>query len=104
MEVGFAVASDVPIVGEFLPSDLTLRQYVQQVRSIRDAVRLMSRRPRCRPNSFLIEPHASIEEAHNLLAQIDQNMAWPKNLDPKTSESVIRQAASRLRNVFDFAA
>lgn len=104
MEVGFAVASDVPIVGEFLPSDLTLRQYVQQVRSIRDAVRLMSRRPRRRPNSFLIEPHASIEEAHNLLAQIDQNMAWPKNLDPKTSESVIRQAASRLRNVFDFAA
>src|SRR5262249_29243935 len=65
MEIGFAVANNVPIVGLHLPTDLTLRRYVHNFRSIAHALdvfdQLQSRTTRT--DHFLIDPVHSVEEA-----------------------------------------
>lgn len=72
MEVGFAAAVGVPIFTTRAPADLTLREYVTIVPTLAAALRRVeaSSRPR-RPEGVLIDPHASIEEAHNTLDRIE---------------------------------
>ena len=72
MEVGFAAASGVPVFATRAPSDLTLREYVTVVPTLAEAVRSVtaSSRPR-RPEGILIDPHASVEEAHHILERIE---------------------------------
>jgi len=68
MEVGFAAAVGVPIFAAHAPYDLTLRQYVIIVPSLGAAVSRASARPReGRTAGVLIDPHASIQEAHDIL-------------------------------------
>ncbi len=71
MEVGFAAAVGVPIFATHAPSDLTLRQYVTVMPSLAEALRRTAAnpRPRC-PGGLLINPHVSIEEAHDILERI----------------------------------
>jgi hypothetical protein len=71
MEVGFAAAARVPIFATHAPYDLTLREYVTVVPTLAAALRLVeaSSRPR-RPEGLLIDPHASVEKAHDLLERI----------------------------------
>lgn len=71
MEVGFAAAVGVPIYAADAPADLTLRQYVTVVPKLAEALRIVSigSRPRSR-EGVLINPHASIEEAHYILEHI----------------------------------
>jgi hypothetical protein len=73
MELGFAAAVGVPIFATHPPTDLTLRQYVTVVPTLAAAVRInkaSSQRQRD-PEAFLINPHASVEEAHGILERID---------------------------------
>ena len=71
MEVGFAAAAGVPIYATHAPSDLTLREYVNVVPSLAEAIRIGKSIPRTRPSQgVLIDPHASIEEAHGILSRI----------------------------------
>jgi hypothetical protein len=72
MEVGFAAAVSVPIFSTQSPSDLTLRQYVTTVPTIQEGLQLIaaSFRPR-RREGILIDPHASVEEAHHTLDRIE---------------------------------
>lgn len=71
MEVGFAAAARVPIFATRAPSDLTLRQYVSIVPTLSEAVRRAEASPRPkRPQGLLIDPHASVEEAHHILERI----------------------------------
>lgn len=72
MEVGYAAAAGVPIFGTHAPSDLTLREYVTVVPRLSQAVRRIesSARPG-HPEGILIDPHASVEEAHEILGQIE---------------------------------
>ena len=71
MEVGFAVANGVPVFAQNLPVDLTLRHYVYQVPNVTAAVRrLADMRPSRKVDSFLIDPHASIQAAHVTLEKI----------------------------------
>ena len=72
MEVGFAAAARVPIFATRAPSDLTLREYVTVVPTLSEAVRRaeVTSRPR-RPEGLLIDPHASVEEAHKILQRIE---------------------------------
>ena len=72
MEVGFAAAAGVPIFATHVPCDLTLRQYVTIVPTLAEALRRVeaSSRPR-RPEGLLIDPHASVEEAHHILERIE---------------------------------
>lgn len=75
MEIGFAVAEGVPILGLTLPADLTLHQYVHQVSSVRVALEIgRAAAGRNKPESFLLDPHASIEEAHASLERISAHL------------------------------
>jgi hypothetical protein len=71
MEIGYAAAVGVPIFAAQLPSDLTLRQYVKLAPSLKAAVNMAQLRPnRRRPEGILIDPRASIEQAHFILERI----------------------------------
>ena len=82
MEVGFAAAAGVPIFSTHAPSDLTLRQYVTTVLTIRDALRIVatSARPK-QCSNLLIDPHASVEEAHQVLERIEALLTRPSSID-----------------------
>ena len=71
MEVGFAAAIGIPIFATRAPSDLTLREYVAIVPTIPDALRRAETSSRSRRREgVLIDPHASVEEAHKLLEKL----------------------------------
>lgn len=71
MEIGFAAAAGVPIYATHAPSDLTLREYVTAVPALSEALRRVASSSRQRrPEGVLIDPHASIEEAHDVLERI----------------------------------
>lgn len=76
MEVGFAAAAGVPIFATHAPYDLTLREYVTIVPTLAEALREVEARPRpTRPEGMLIDPHASIERAHQILERIEDALA-----------------------------
>jgi hypothetical protein len=80
MEVGFAAAVGVPIFATHAPGDLTLREYVNIIPNLTAALRRVeaSSRPR-RPQGLLIDPHASVEEAHNILERIEAALTCQHN-------------------------
>src|SRR6202140_4137294 len=71
MEVGFAAAVGVPIFSTHAPSDLTLRHYVTTIPTLAEALRMVAANslPR-RKEGMLIDPHASVEQAHQILERI----------------------------------
>lgn len=93
MEVGFAAAVGVPIFATHAPGDLTLRQYVTIVRKLADALRIVaaSSRPRFR-EGILIDPHASVEEAHDILQRIEAMLTCARSGD-EPSRRVYREMA-----------
>ena len=80
MEVGFAAAVGVPIFATHAPSDWTLREYVTIVPTLAAALRRVeaSSRPG-RPEGLLIDPHASVEEAHHILERIEAALTRQDN-------------------------
>jgi len=75
MEMGFAAANNVPIFSSSRPSDLTLQQYVRIVPNPRSALEVVNSLPsafRQRVQGFLIDPHASIEVAHDTLERVQE--------------------------------
>jgi hypothetical protein len=93
MEVGFAAAVGVPIFALRDPSDLTLRQYVTTVVSLREALRIIGPNPQSRPGAVLIDPHPSIEKAHHLLERINSV------LTSRNNSSSAAQVYSDMENV-----
>jgi hypothetical protein len=75
MEIGYAVRAGIPIYGTHAPSDLTMREYVNIVPTVRAAIHKVesSHRPR-RCAGIMIDPHASIEEAHGMLEVIKASL------------------------------
>jgi len=72
MELGYAAAARVPIYATRAPSDLTLREYVTIVPTLSEALRRVAASPLSRrPEGVLINPHASVEEAHHILERIE---------------------------------
>jgi hypothetical protein len=72
MEIGAAATAGVPIFATRAPLDLTLREYVMIVPTLVDAVREAEATPQRRgPEGVLIDPHTSIERAHQILEQIE---------------------------------
>jgi hypothetical protein len=71
MEIGFAAAVRVPIFATRAPSDLTLREYVTVVPRLSEAVDKVQTSSRSRRREgILIDPHASVGEAHEMLERI----------------------------------
>ena len=85
MEVGYAAAAGVPMFGTHAPSDLTLREYVHVVPRLSDAVRSIeaSARPK-HLEGILIDPHSSVEEAHDVLERIDTALTRQRGLGDPT--------------------
>lgn len=75
MEVGFAAAAGVPIFATQAPSDLTLSEYVTVVRRLTDAIhKAASSAERTRQEGLLVDPRASVEEAHDILERIKASL------------------------------
>lgn len=75
MELGFAAAVGIPIIGLRAPNDLTLRQYVTLVPTLPDALRRFEVRSYRRPvDGILIDPHATIAKAHRVLEALGNNL------------------------------
>jgi hypothetical protein len=90
MEIGYAAAVGVPIFAIHAPSDLTLRQYVKNVPSLKRAIDIVNSGRRQRPpEGVLINPRASVAEAHSVLDQI---------VDALTRPSGVRDSASRVQS------
>lgn len=80
MELGYAAAAGISIFATRAPSDLTLREYVTIVPTLSDALRRVEAisRPR-RSEGVLIDPHASVEEAHHILERIEAALTRQDN-------------------------
>jgi len=75
MEIGYAVREGVPIFATHAPTDLTLRQYVRVVPSLKEAVKVSSVGPERRLiPGILIDPRASVEKAHHVLDRIGSRL------------------------------
>jgi hypothetical protein len=78
LELGYAIHAGVPILGTQAPSDLTLREYVTVVPSLKEAVRKVVATPRRRrPEGLLINPRPSIAEAHDILDRLGTVLTRP---------------------------
>jgi hypothetical protein len=96
MEIGLAAAVGVPIFSTHAPSDLTLREYVAVVPRLSEAIRRVEASTRHRlPEGILIDPHASVEEAHYILEQIETALTSQEELDPSRR---VHRDVSDLRN------
>jgi hypothetical protein len=82
MEIGFAAAVKVPIFAAYAPCDLTLRQYVTVVPNLSEAVNRVEASSRSRPpEGILVDPHASVEQVHDILERIGNALRRPSDLD-----------------------
>lgn len=96
MEVGFAVANDVPVLSTHSPADLTLKQYVQTCEGLEVASRRFSKGRTSKPESFLIDPHASIETAHQVLDRIHSALNSSRTQDIGQAVSADRRSLVKL--------
>src|SRR6266852_1790539 len=97
MEVGFAAAVGVPIFSTHAPGNLTLRQYVTTVTTLADALGRVATNCRSRRREgVLIDPHASVEEAHHILERVESLLTHSSGLD-EPAHRVDREMAD-LRN------
>ena len=64
MEIGYAVSTRTPIFCTTAPTDTTLREYVQVIPNVRDAIAFVRHKhAEIRHNPLLIDPSTSIEGA-----------------------------------------
>lgn len=84
MEVQAATDVGVPVFATRAPNDLTVREYVTVVPSLSDALRRVETSPsHSRAASLLIDPNASLEEAHRVLEQMRRTLTKSNSLgDP----------------------
>lgn len=99
MEIGFAVAHDVPIYSREVPVDLTLRQWVTVVPGISEALRrsrFTGSRP-TEPVSVLVEPLLALEAAHQDLVVMERGLVGsPNREDTEDADVAARRLAHRL--------
>lgn len=103
MEIGYAAAAGVPIFATHAPSDLTMREYVTIVPALSDALQRVaaSARPK-RPEGLLIDPHASVEEAHDILERIETVLTCRNG--PSEPSEVVYRGMARLQTALGLPA
>lgn len=87
MEVGFAAARGVKVFAATLPTDLTLRQYVERVPDLSNAVTRSVVSESRGIGGFLIDPHATIAAAHTILDDLTARF----NSSPVRVDEVVAQ-------------
>lgn len=101
MEVGFAAAVGVPVLSESHPVDLTLRHYVRVVPSIRAAVdHAVRNRRELNVPRFVVDPHASIEEAHDVLERIHGVLRRQARLVTDADAAAVAAAQTEIAEIF----
>ncbi len=100
MELGFACALGVPVYSSGVPEDLTLRQYVRIVPSVRSALAdaLRSSGSVTRAASVLLSPDSALDRAHDHLETIRDSLVTAN--DSQGIEA--KQAAERIRQELRF--
>ena len=90
MELGFAVAAGIPILGRHLPLDLTLRQYVRLVPDVSSAIALANASGWTSGNAgFWIDPRTSIERAQYTLLRMQRSLAQsPAAVDDRAATAL----------------
>jgi hypothetical protein len=71
MEICAATDAGVPIFATRTPNDVTVREYVSVVSGLSEAIQRVEARPSRRPEGILIDPHASVQEAHAILERVE---------------------------------
>ncbi len=94
MEINEAKNAGVPVFATRAPNDSTVREYVSTISSLTEAVSEAKAlaRPR-RTEGILIDPHASVQEAHAILEQVDA-MLTRKNAMEDPACRIYRDLAS----------
>jgi hypothetical protein len=78
LELGYAIAAGVPIFSVLSPNDLTLREYVNIVPNLAEALRsLKGRFNQRQAEGLLLNPHDSLDEAHKILDRIQVAVTQP---------------------------
>lgn len=98
LEIGFAVAKGIPVYGSHLPEDLTLRQYVQGVDNIAEAVRLATASVgTCRSEpSLLVDPVEAVLEIHSELDNLKDVLCTVSRDDIAERFATSRNKISRI--------
>jgi hypothetical protein len=106
LELGFAIAYGIPIFSEVIPPDLTLRQYVKQVKNAKEAkdiieftyIKLQNETIH---TGLLLDPHIAIELAHQKLDIIDELLGHPERISIDAFESKIIQESNDIRSLLN---
>lgn len=80
LELGYAIAFGIPVFSDVLPPDLTLRQYVNKVKNIKEAINRVrntsNETEKQDVTSFLIDPTLALHDAHESLDELGKIMDW----------------------------
>ena len=104
MEIGYAAARDIPVYSDEVPSDLTLRQWVEVVSGPHEAMRLVDASAGAAPacllddahGAILLDPLVAIEASHDDLALAGHGLAAPRGEeDTVAAEAALRRVHAR---------
>jgi hypothetical protein len=100
MEIGYAVATNTPVYSLDVPTDLTLRQYVQVAARLQDAIQRTAANPPTAPpgssSDLLLDPNGAVETAHADLEALRASLMH-KPHDRDASPAVVDEIRERLR-------
>ncbi|HXO20085.1 MAG TPA: hypothetical protein VOA87_09195 [Thermoanaerobaculia bacterium] len=98
LEIGFAIASGVPIFANTLPPDLTLREYVNLTRDVDEAIQLASNaKGKVTMASLLLDPLTAAEEVHKEVDELAHLLTTYKQ--PKRGREMTVRVESGCRNI-----
>ena len=100
MELGFAYASGIPVFSDWSPSDITLRQYVTQVKDIRHALLRVEERSNTIGPNVLLDPSSTIESAHAVLDDLLPRLLGTFSIEQNDPEACLRGAQRFMQATF----
>jgi hypothetical protein len=103
LEVGSALAHGIPVFGTTPPNDLTLRQYVSIVSSVRDAVSaVVALVPEASAPGLLLDPYGVADRVHDQVDRIRQHLLTPSSVygeDDPAVRSITADLRGELRGL-----
>ncbi len=106
LELGFAIAKEIPIYCERRPPDLTIAQYVSISKTPKEAIEDYRRSMVARSGAainILLDPVLGVREAHRLIDEVGYLLARPGLLSPTELDKEVALMTKRLREIFDFS-